>query len=1012
MEIIDYLPDYPSIKSSDFVQKLSAKKEFYELRDNQPRVSDKYFNIQLLIRRFLSNITPYDRLFLFMEVGTGKTCASVAAAEGFYLNLSKEDGISGINYPPPQIKNRILIILKNEILEKQFRREIVEVCEQNKYLDLTDENYMSKGDKDKLAQITRILNKNFELVTMKAFAGTIEKMSDKEIFKNYSHRVIIFDEAHLIREGEKGDEVKLFHQYKRFFGLIKPYKTIFSTATPAIDSVEEFVPLFNIFLPPNEQLPTDIDVTSNEFNDIFRVRLRGRIIYIREQLPNVKKIYPGSKLYGTKYTMIYPSVMEGLQREIYIDFTDKLLEGEESESWGKKRIAISNGVFPDGSYDNKGFEKYINKKKTSFGDFELVSFNFKQEYKMYMKEHMRQLSCKVADVVNIIMDPSNKDIKFFIFSPSVTGTGLIYFTMFLNLFGFSSFKSNILPKNEALRYILATSETSTPKDISHLTKVYNDPKNSKSKYIKLFIGSEIISTGTNLLHTRGFIALDTFWNDPRYAQALGRILRQTAYDIFTPEERFIKIYNMASVLDKDYDSKDLIPVNIKQYQDSEQKLIKIKPKERIAKEESIGCILLKERNNPVYLEDYSKECDLNICEYECGDGSEIPSINYNSYNLFFGKDESEQIFLKIKALFKMTTSITLEELFKLLKSQNHNENLIYFTIDRLLNKQILLTNKLGEPVYMYLVNDILMTSSNTNIDDPSVQLYLKNTYINKTLTISELVNESIQDDRMNEIKSLVQKIVEDIRNNNKQELAKDNTEIDNLTARQKVAIFEAVYDAPNNTDGYILSKYLTEFFNKNIGIINNTIYHDIYRLTKESTSYRAVKRSLRDDEPIRIYIGNGQWRNATQEEGEEILEFQSQKLAGVKESFDKYEYYGFLGSDKVFRIVDNIKNKNIKKVKQTEYTGQACNTWHKIKLVNIIVKYNIPHPKYTMDKMKPDRIRELFQDIVEQQGIQQDFDNYTNTQLEEFRNIFHNNTRPSLCKLIYDYFENNNMMLS
>ena len=39
MEIIDYLPDYPSIKSSDFVQKLSAKKEFYELETGNKTIS-------------------------------------------------------------------------------------------------------------------------------------------------------------------------------------------------------------------------------------------------------------------------------------------------------------------------------------------------------------------------------------------------------------------------------------------------------------------------------------------------------------------------------------------------------------------------------------------------------------------------------------------------------------------------------------------------------------------------------------------------------------------------------------------------------------------------------------------------------------------------------------------------------------------------------------------------------------------------------------------------------------
>jgi len=996
MEVVDYLPNYPSIKDPNFVQKLSTNYEFWELRDGQDPVSEKYFNVQLFVRRFLSNITPYDRLFLFMEVGTGKTCSAVAAAEGFYLNLAQGDGIGAIEYPPPLVHKKILIILKNSDLEEQFKREIVQICEENKYIDLQDENYLAKDIRDRKSEITAKLRDTYEFKTMGSFANDLAKMNDLQIKKRYSDHIIIFDEAHTIREGDdKKDTEKLFTQYKRFFGLIKPYKTIFNSATPAIDQVSEFMPLFNIFLPLNNQLPTDINIKSDEFNRIFREKIRGRILYVREQLPKVTRLYPGEKLYGTKFTLIRTCVMEGQQRQVYDDY----MQAHSDDSFAKKQINISNAIFPDGSYGSDGFSKYIEKKKGHMTG--IAEYSLKSQYQSVIRDRLRELSTKYYEALQIISD--NPKDKFFMISKSIHESGLIYFSLILQLFKWAPFYGSILPTRPGKRFILLTGDILQPQR-TQLLKVFNDPRNKYGEYIQLAIGSEVVMTGVNILHTRAFMALDTFWNDPTYTQAIGRVLRQKAFDIFPESERYLKIFNMAAVLTPDYDSSATIqPVNIRQYQAAERKLIDIKPKERIAKEESVGCVLLKKRNQPEGFDDYSKECDLDRCNYECGDGSALGAISFSSYNLFFAKDEYHHIIDKIKLLFRFQSQITLQQLFIILAHQHHNRDLIYFALDSLLNNQVLLLNRLGQPGYLYLLNDVLIFSTNPHISRPTSGIYSESAAINNTVTIKELYNDAIQDSRIDELKTLLGELSTAIQAG--QPLGPYKQKVEALSARQKVVLLESVYGDSHPT-AKAVTDFITKVYPKNIGTYKGAPYHDLYRTTQEDTAYRAVKRAYKEDEPIRIY-SDGRWRDATLPEANDIIEVQNKATAAEKEKFKDRPFYGFEGNDQVFRIVDNFAA--AQKVKKTGFTGQACSSWNKLRLANIVVKYDIPHQPYPPSQLTPDVIRQRT-DIISV-GLENQIKQYTDAQVLEFWSVYQNNKRDDLCKLVYDYFKSENLML-
>ena len=82
VRIEDFFPKYPSVDDRKFYEDIYKKKEFNELKleKYEPQI-EKLLKHQKFISRFISSNTPYNGLLLYHEMGSGKTCSSVAAAE-------------------------------------------------------------------------------------------------------------------------------------------------------------------------------------------------------------------------------------------------------------------------------------------------------------------------------------------------------------------------------------------------------------------------------------------------------------------------------------------------------------------------------------------------------------------------------------------------------------------------------------------------------------------------------------------------------------------------------------------------------------------------------------------------------------------------------------------------------------------------------------------------------------------------------------------------------------------
>jgi len=284
-------------------------------------------------------------------------------------------------------------------------------------------------------------------------------------------------------------------------------------------------------------------------------------------------------------------------------------------------------------------------------------------------QNLEKFSSEYAGAIRqILYHPTE---KAFVYCNLVEGSGCNLFALLLQLFGLehvdlpTSFGKVDLEKfrpapNAPRRFILITSKFPTLRQASYLiNRVYNHPENKYGNFIQVIVASRIVSEGINFKATRQFHNITPGWNETETFQAMGRVIRAFAHDIFTDQkERFIKIFRWCAMpSDKDFPS-----IFFEMYRLSEDKDYPIKQVERLMKEAAVDCALNVARNmRPDMDKDNSRECDYQECIYQCDDipaawyaldgpGPDQPLID-DTYNLFYAKEQIEKVKSEIRQLF-------------------------------------------------------------------------------------------------------------------------------------------------------------------------------------------------------------------------------------------------------------------------------------------------------------------------------------------------------------------------
>lgn len=242
------------------------------------------------------------------------------------------------------------------------------------------------------------------------------------------------------------------------------------------------------------------------------------------------------------------------QNHWYIDTVDlnkevKQIEDVQTSTFyiNARRAALF--TFPDGSYDDQGFNNYVTKE----GD----DYEANAELKGYLEdeEDLKLLSCKMAEIVRLcVSEKGNCFIYTDYVNIGVHLMGLVFKHNTLPVFGTTkqkfekfigdkpfysdnadaklcggrSVKGRRLNFQPGLRYAILTSKT--PENYAiNIMDAFNSYENRNGDYIKIFIGSPTARDGINLLNVRQVHIASAGWTPSATHQAISRGHRATSH---------------------------------------------------------------------------------------------------------------------------------------------------------------------------------------------------------------------------------------------------------------------------------------------------------------------------------------------------------------------------------------------------------------------------------------------------------------------------------------------------
>jgi hypothetical protein len=614
--------------------------------------------------------------YLANGIITHNTCSAIGAIEQIKNETATFDGA--------------IIFAKGEGILDNFTTELVEKCTSGYYIP---ENYSKLTEKEKIHRVKKKID-FYQMKTFAKFAKKLSKMSDEDITENYSNKIIVIDEVHNLRPQEEKGSLETYTQFHRLLHLINNCKVLFLSGTPMKDGPEEIASVANLFLPLDNQFPTDQDFLTeymDEKNDVyymkkdkideFKQRLKGKISFLREPESNIEKKFIGDKNFnGLKHFIVQKTEMSSFQSKYFE-------ESYEFDKSGKKGVYTNSResslfVYPDGSYGKKGFEKYIQEIKVRKDQDTYVS-NYKMIPELVEKlqgktkqetlKNIAKYSSTYAKVIEKILTTKG---NCFVYSSIVQGSGCILFSLLLDLVGFS--KASGKEREKGLRYGLLTQQTTTVKERRQITNRYNRKDNIKGDYIKVIIGSRVVSEGYSFRNVI-FESINTpHWNYSEIAQAIARGIRLGSHNdlVILGETPKVEIMQPVAV------STNGESVDLFLYQTSEDKDISIRNILRLLMETAFDCALNYIRNY-VNGADNSRDCDYNNCKYTCDginmdeiyNGIPDDSLDYSTYQLYYSNPKVSQIRKKIEQLFRENRKMDLESIIKNLSSQFNEEEI-------------------------------------------------------------------------------------------------------------------------------------------------------------------------------------------------------------------------------------------------------------------------------------------------------------------------------------------------
>jgi hypothetical protein len=500
--------------NSKLQKKVVRKLEFVNLYN-----VEGLYDHQEFVRRYLSPYTPYKGLLIFHSLGSGKSLICISVAVDHYLHDGK----------------KCLLITKGGSGRENFKREIDHYYEMAKFSakNHPDDNGM------KISQ--REYNKIFVLGHYMALHNTVSVMPDRDVERDFSNMVLVFDEIHNVRKlksvdgNEEGSHV--YDSLRRIVQLAKNSKVILATATPMTNDIG--------------QLNSTLDLLRNG-----RKTLHGIVSYNAEIRDKPKKIFHGVDGYLTD-TKVYISQMRAHQLEYHVEEQRK---GTPKDIY-RMLTHVSLFTFPeDGLYGRTIYDKGIIVPVKSSRDIITVTTKVKKKvtfttwrvvdsYRQYLiGDALRDCSCKYWELMDIIENKHPNVGPIFIFVEEVKGSGLLLLANIFEAHGYGLYVGeNLQSIGKSKRFTICVGDQAVVPNQSDRLEGFNHRKNVDGEYVRVLIGSKVVGESITLRNVRQFHVMTIHWNDSTIEQAVGRVVRSGSHSQLGEEERKVDVFIHAAM---------------------------------------------------------------------------------------------------------------------------------------------------------------------------------------------------------------------------------------------------------------------------------------------------------------------------------------------------------------------------------------------------------------------------------------------------------------------------------
>ena len=736
---------YPDLDDSKFVEKINSLYEFliHKIKENKVVNNTKEFDIntkklcsefektyyQHFISHYISSRTPYKSLMLYHGVGVGKTCSAITLSENLLLTHSQ--------YDEPKIWVIMPSSLRGSFRDQVFSlsnfdnyKSLINQCTGDTYVKMTQ--ILKSKDKEKAQfKIKKFINSRYRLFTYDEFAKMIENEYENKILKD---KIIIIDEAHNIRNSAKLEEKRIYSAIINSISTGINNKLILLTATPMYNEPTDILDLLYLFLindkrqeilqhikPPFQDMFDKEGDIINKYKNILKTLSNNYISYLRGVNPftfavKLKPSYSGFEVMNKVIkndpnNNVIPKTDENWINKINDEIILSNLSKKQTEMIETKKELNENNVLSTLQpmnivYENKtgstGFATFFNRLDDT-GSLKLT-YNKKYDNALFpTKENLGMYSGKFLNIAEILKNSSGIVI---IYSRFVEG-GILPLALILEHMGYNrEGEKNILNKPKIIdnpprynyktppKYCIMTSHSELNNVMGHssidkLLPIINNPKNINGELLKVILMTPVASEGLSFYNARELHIVEPWYHFNKAKQIIGRGIRNCRHNDLAVELRNMTVFMHASFINYEIETPD-----IHAYRISSKKLYQTDIIDKIIRDNSIDCYLMKNIN---YFDKKLFNFKLEMItsqnkkiNYNYGDNEDLKPICdikiENIRKTGFRKETYNHLILNVKKLIKniIINKLNNNERYlsfeEIIKESDIDENIIYQSI--------------------------------------------------------------------------------------------------------------------------------------------------------------------------------------------------------------------------------------------------------------------------------------------------------------------------------------------